>query len=150
MYGKEISDLRRSLIEPDTDFVTMAQPVDCTAKTVTISEEELNQIREGSRSMRMDQDKSPEIGRQVIPPAEKKHEQLVSSQKRQEPEESRTQKSGRNEDVNPQTEKLLTGLGISVAVLFVAGLSLVMVKISGIFNRGSGETEQSQRNLWKR
>ncbi len=139
--GEVISDLRRSLIEPDTDFVTMAQPVDCTAKTVTISEEELNQIREGSRSMRMDQDKSPEIGRQVIPPAEKKHEQPVSSQKRQEPEESRTQKSGRNEDVNPQIEKLLTGLGIFVAVLFVAGLLLVMVKISGIFNRGSGETE---------
>ena len=136
--GEVIEDLRRALIEPDADFVEEAPRADSTARTVTISEEELNKIRQGSKKRRQAESGGQRIGRQMDP--EEIEEPATVEQQISDQEESRPE---RQEDVSPQLERLLTGLGIFVAVLFVAGVLLVLVRVSGIFNLGSG-TERTQ------
>ena len=131
--GEVIEDLRRALIEPDADFVEEAPRGDSTARTVTISEEELNKIRQGSKKRRQAESGGQRIGRQMDP--EEIEEPATVEQQISDQEESRPE---RQEDVSPQLERLLTGLGIFVAVLFVAGVLLVLVRVSGIFNLGSG------------
>ena len=131
--GEVIEDLRRALIEPDADFVEEAPRADSTARTVTISEEELNKIRQGSKKRRQAESGGQRIGRQMDP--EEIEEPATVEQQIPDQEESRPE---RQEDVSPQLERLLTGLGIFVAVLFVAGVLLVLVRVSGIFNLGSG------------
>ena len=131
--GEVIEDLRRALIEPDADFVEEAPRADSTARTVTISEEELNKIRQGSKKRRQAESGGKRIGRQMDP--EEIEEPATVEQQIPDQEESRPE---RQEDVSPQLERLLTGLGIFVAVLFVAGVLLVLVRVSGIFNLGSG------------
>ena len=131
--GEVIEDLRRALIEPDADFVEEAPRADSTARTVTISEEELNKIRQGSKKRRQAESGGQRIGRQMDP--EEIEEPATVEQQISDQEESRPE---RQEDVSPQLERLLTGLGIFVAVLFVAGVLLVLVRVSGIFNLGSG------------
>lgn len=131
--GEVIEDLRRALIEPDADFVEEAPRADSTARTVTISEEELNKIRQGSKKRRQAESGGQRIGRQMDP--EEIEEPATVERQISDQEESRPE---RQEDVSPQLERLLTGLGIFVAVLFVAGVLLVLVRVSGIFNLGSG------------
>ena len=156
--GEVITDLRRALIEPDGDFVEEVPRADTTAKTVTISEEELSQIRQGSRNRRTDSGGQPEIGRQVMPEepvtteiraAEDEEELFLqedSGKKR--PGKKAGNQQTRNEDVSPQLERLLTGLGIFVAVIFVIGVILVLVRVGGIFNLGSGGREtQAQETV---
>lgn len=48
---------------------------------------------------------------------------------------SRTGRAG--DDVNPQIEKLMTGVGVAVAILIVVLLVFVFSKLSGVFNIGS-------------
>lgn len=153
--GEVIADLRQALIEPDGDFVKEVPRADSTAKTVTISEEELNQIRQGSRNRRPAESGGPQIGRQVtVPePVPEPETMEVSQSPERQPAESRPSVSGRkgkrppqkNEDVSPQLEHLLTGLGIFVAVLFVVGVILVLVRVGGIFNLGSGGRENTEQ-----
>lgn len=151
--GEVISDLRRALIEPDEDFVEEIPKEDNTAKTRKISEEELSQIRQGrtrkeaqtagtesseqqeALSSGDSQKEEPEIGRQVVPPKE------AEEPEEKQPGRPKKKNSGPQvpEDVNPQLEKLLTGLGILVAGLFVVGVLVVLIRISGIFNLGTRE-----------
>ncbi len=133
--GEVIADLRRALLEPDKDFVEPEQQPDNTAKTVPISEEELSQIRQGSRGRHQEEKQEPEIGRQVKPPREQTVQPEKEEEKRKGP--SPEKKKDTAEDVNPQLEKLLTGLGILVAVVFVVGVIAVLVRVSGIFNQGT-------------
>ena len=137
--GEVIEDLRRALIEPDADFVEEAPRADSTARTVTISEEELNKIRQGSKKRRQAESGGQRIGRQMDP--EEIEEPATVEQQIPDQEESRPE---RQEDVSPQLERLLTGLGIFVAVLFVAGVLLVLVRVSGIFNLGPGAERTQQ------
>ena len=151
--GEVISDLRRALIEPDEDFVEEISKEDNTAKTRKISEEELSQIRQGrtrkeaqtagtesseqqeALSSGDSQKEEPEIGRQVVPPKE------AEEPEEKQPGRPKKKNGGPQvpEDVNPQLEKLLTGLGILVAGLFVVGVLVVLIRISGIFNLGTRE-----------
>ncbi len=150
--GEVIRDLRRALIEPDGDFVEAVPRADATAKTVTISPEELSQIRQGSRNRRAEEENQPEIGRKVVPEGSPSEEEPSG-----EPEESLPERKGkkrprrereeppRNEDVSPQLERLLTGLGIFVAVIFVVGVILVLVAgWEASLNLGSGGRESQE------
>ena len=46
-------------------------------------------------------------------------------------------KNARSADVNPQIEKLLTTVGVAVAIIIVAVLVVIFAKLGGIFNSGS-------------
>ena len=156
-----INDLRHALIEPDVDFVKMVSGVDNTAPTRPISSEELALIREGSRK-----DTDPghkESSREPELPKEPQKEILLPFEdtKRKYREDDayfsygeeerggrkrRSQGSKRremDEDVNPQIEKILTGLGIFVAILFVAGAIFLIAKVSGLLQMGSVPSQET-------
>lgn len=148
-----INDLRHALIEPDVDFVQMASEIDNTAPTRPISSEELAQIREGSKK---EADLPKEQFREKEFPKEQKKEILLPFEGEQrayreddpyvsyeEPRRSGRPKKSQpkkrrdmDDDVNPQIEKLLTGLGVAVAVVFVAGLIFLIVKVTGLSQMG--------------
>lgn len=46
-------------------------------------------------------------------------------------------RGGKSADVNPQIEKLLTTVGVAVAIIIVAVLVVIFAKLGGIFNSGS-------------
>ncbi|MFR5601942.1 MAG: Stk1 family PASTA domain-containing Ser/Thr kinase [Lachnospiraceae bacterium] len=129
-----IADLRKSLVTPDEDFVQLMPFMDKTAQTVTISPEELAQIKEGKKN-------NP-------PYYQPQTQQRPSS--RPKPQTS-GKKSGRkpvedDDDVNPQIEKLLTAVGVIVALIIVAVVVMVFAKMSGVFHSGSRPTEIATEN----
>lgn len=152
-----INDLRHALVEPNVDFVKIVPKVDNTAATVTISEKELAMIREGSKKeAEPAHDSEPGCDRENVHDKESTYDQeSVHGQEQthsweaagegqkeiQLPFEKKRKASGKkrrddDEDVNPQIEKILTGLGIFVAILFVAGLIFLFAKLGGLFKMG--------------
>ena len=156
-----INDLRHALIEPDVDFVKMVSGVDNTAPTRPISSEELALIREGSRKDTDPGHKEP--SREPELPKEPQKEILLPFEdtKRKYREDDayfsygEEERGGRkrrsqgpkrremDEDVNPQIEKILTGLGIFVAILFVAGAIFLIAKVSGLLQMGSVPSQET-------
>ena len=136
-----INDLRRALVEPDEDFVQLMPGVDNTAKTVTISQGELAQIKEGSRKtgqIDLPLENIQKSGRDQR--EDHFREPARQDKKRKAPEKKKIMD---DEDVNPQIEKILTGLGVVVAILFVAGLVFLVAKVGGLFNMGVFNKESS-------
>ena len=106
-----IADLRRVLLHPDENFVTMAPEIDYGADTRQISQDELKVINLAHKSYQpMQQELEPEYPK--------------------EPE--------RNTNVSSGIERILTSVGILVAVVIVAVLILLFSRIGGLFRSGSG------------
>ncbi len=112
-----ISDLRRALVNPGGDFVRTAPQVD-DSPTVTISAKELTLIKDGAR-----QRDAREPG-EFAEPARKQQRKIPVRH--------------RDDDVNPQIERLLTGVGVVVAIIIVAVLLFIVSQLTGLFNKGSG------------
>ncbi len=104
-----ITDLRRVLIQPDDNFVTMEPEMDYDSETRPISADELKVINLGHKAYQLDdeEDDYPSV---------------------HEPE-------GR---VNRGIERILTSVGIFVAIVIVAVLILLFSRLGGLFRRGSG------------
>ncbi|MEG0565555.1 MAG: Stk1 family PASTA domain-containing Ser/Thr kinase [Hungatella sp.] len=108
-----IADLRKVLQSPNEDFVKMAAPVDYGANTVTISPQELEDIKKGQKTY---QPTSKPVTRSTSKPV------------------------AENEDVNPKIEKLMTAVGVGVAILIVAILIVMFSRLSGLFHLGSDKS----------
>lgn len=127
-----IADLRRVLIHPDENFVTMASDDDFGGSTVTISAKELDAIKKGQKTYQ---------------PA---HNILDNSYPSR-PGNSKTSGNTRKdsvhydnspeaeEDVNPRIEKIMTTVGVIMAILIVVLLIFVFSRLGGIFHLGSGD-----------
>lgn len=103
-----IADLKYVLVNPDENFVTMNSGEPDYSETITISPKELDVINKGQKTY----EPTPRTAR-----------------RRREVEE---------EDVNPKIEKLMTAVGVVVAILIVAILIFVFSKLGGLFSSGSG------------
>ena len=155
-----ISDLKRSLIYPDEDFVEMAPDQDFGGETVTISDRELNAIKVGQKNYQPSYRNPQEEYRRMedfgaedydgygsadpIPDREYRDRGYSDREYQDYPDDDypdrgygRGSKRTRN-DVNPKIERIMTAAGIFVAVLIVALLIFVFVQLGGIFNLGSG------------
>lgn len=119
-----VSDLRHALVSPDEDFVMSSSVLDHSAQTVTISAEELARIKEGKKSS----------------PASRNSYSQPQTQKSNGKPGKRRPRDDEDDELNPKLEKLLTGVGILVAVIIVAVLIFVFAKLGGLFNSGSGKT----------
>ena len=107
-----LMDLRKSLINPDEDFVVIAPPAVDTGKTKVISEEELKQINS---------------------------EELPESD--EEPEDFDEDDSDEDEDdeegfMNPKMERIMTIGGIAVAVIMVIIIIILIGNVVGLFRFG--------------
>ncbi|MCI8887643.1 MAG: Stk1 family PASTA domain-containing Ser/Thr kinase [Hungatella sp.] len=109
-----IADLRRMLVHPDEDFVQTAPPVDLGAGTVIIKKEELQEIR----------------GRE-------NHSWEEAEEEDWEEEPARKGNRPREDDVSPKFERLLTALGVVIAIVIVAVLIVVFSRLGGLLKFSS-------------
>lgn len=137
-----IADLRRVLIHPNDNFVTLASEQDFGGETVTISARELEAIKKGQKRT-SGQNRAGGQGRQT-------GQNRTDYPVRTAGQNRKTEKgkgSGHNsrldedaDDVNPKIEKLMTAAGVFVAILIVALLIFVFSKLGGIFRAGTGNS----------
>lgn len=131
-----ISDLRKALVSPDDDFVEMAPAVD-SSQTVIISPEELGQIRDGRRS------ENRAVRRQAGSPlTEDYQDDRYGKEIRNQKKSGKLKKDPDSDhDIDPKIEKLLTGVGVAMAIVIIAVLIFVISKLSGVFGSGSSGKE---------
>ncbi|MEY8337204.1 Stk1 family PASTA domain-containing Ser/Thr kinase [Lachnospiraceae bacterium 62-35] len=132
-----INDLRRALVEPDSGFVKTVSRTDSAASTREISSKELAMIRNGGRR---EAGPSEREHREIQVPLQEEPGRMRQREtidgKGARPKRRREDEEG---DVNPQIERLLTGLGIFVAILFVAGIIFLAARLGGLFQMGFSE-----------
>ena len=124
-----IADLRRVLIHPDENFVTMSPAQDMGGETVIISKDELNAIKSsyhGDRTSRQEY-RQPEQAEEYQ--GEHQNRQGSQNRKRNEP----------HDDVSPQFEKIMTTVGVVVAIVIVAVLIVVFSKLGGLIRFGNSD-----------
>ncbi|MBO5657719.1 MAG: Stk1 family PASTA domain-containing Ser/Thr kinase, partial [Agathobacter sp.] len=143
--GELLTDLRKSLITPDEDFVVIA-PLATASKTRTIGAEELDLINSMAEETDLEQETHFAGGPEL--PAHHKKPAKATALEDYDDEYDDDDEDEDDEDtgfMNPKAEKVLTWLGIIVLVLIIA-LSIYFVrKIVDIFDGGGNtQTESSQ------
>lgn len=141
-----IGDLRKALLRPDEDFVKQVPIADDSAQTVMFSSEELLKIKEGGKRSTIKTWEEEEYSNrrpdsyQNDPPKRQRAGSTKSAEGRK-PSSGRTNKQDSN--VSPQIEKIMTAAGIVAAILIVAVLVYMFIKLGGIFNVGSGNSKDA-------
>ena len=108
-----IADLKRSLVEPDGDFVVIAME-DATAPTRAITEEEVNQIKRETGKVDLSD---------------------ISEEAFEETEAT--------EEMNPKLEKIMTVLAIVAAVIIVFIAVYLVGTMLGIFGKNTPSQKES-------
>ena len=149
-------DLKRVLINPNEDFVTIVDNVD-TGKTRVMGEDEIRQIQEQTVNPVPRQPVAPS----VIPITEEEEEEPVQKkapkkkpQKKvifepvEEPDEDEEDdEEDEEEGMNPKMEKMVTILGIVAAVVIVFIIVYLLGNFFGLFHFGkkaAAETEATE------
>ena len=128
-----ISDLRKSLANPNDDFVEIAPLVD-NAKTKIISSDEIKQIKDRGAA---EPAPSPEIPKMV------KKKEVV-------PEEYEDEDDEDDEDeddsgfLNPKMDKAVTIMGIATAVIIVIFIIYLLGAVTGLWRFGAGSKDNSE------
>ncbi len=141
-----ISDLRRSLVNPDDDFVHINEPLDNDSQTMIIGAPELEQIRTGRRSPSPESGSRNNIGYHDQQPERGRDRQPERGRDRQ--PERRNNQSGKrknnpDDNVNSKIEKILTAAGLLAAVIIVAVVIIVFTKVGGLFRKGTPKEPES-------
>ncbi len=126
-----IADLRRVLLHPDQNFVTMAPQTEPEGETRQISSAEMEQIRKSQKNYH------PQGDVRVYEPGRSLSRPPVSGAPARRPARQE------EDDVSPRIERLLTGAGVFVAIIIVAVLIFLVSRFTGLFGLGSGETSGS-------
>ena len=133
-----ISDLRRSLTNPDEDFVEIAPLVD-NAKTKVISSDEIKQIKD--RGVANDTPAEPEL------PKMPKVKDAVPQEYDDDDDEDDEDDEG---FLNPKMDKAVTIMGIATAVIIVIFIIYLLGAVFGLWRFGAGsktkdsESQQTQ------
>ncbi len=134
--GELIEDLKKSLMNPDEDFVIKRDP-DAEASTRMITEIDMQQIKKQSQKREPAEDptrmKKKQQEEKVVP---KKKKVVRPVEIVEEPED---------DDYNPKMEKVTTILAIIAAILIGLIVIFLVGRAVGVFNFGTpGGTESSQ------
>lgn len=139
--GQVIAELRKVLLQPEYEFIKPESmpAVEEDSKnvmagaTISISGDELNQIKEGKRAG------------QNEPAARKPAVETYPLPKGEKPAVKKTQLK-REDDVNSNLERLFASAGIVAAVIIVVVLVVVISKLTGMFQSGFSSQETSMEN----
>ena len=112
-------DLKKSLISPNEDFVTMI-PLGSTDKTRVIGEDELNQIKQST-------------------------EGVAASKEEEELPDEEDEKEG--SFLNPKMEKAVTIMGIVAAVVIVGIIVCLIGNLVGIFRFGGSKKNDTETEI---
>lgn len=148
-----IVDLKKSLITPDEDFVTMVD-VDASAATKAITEEDMAEIKEKTGSinvdevhMRLNEDAARNKGRQK--PLRTWEDEYEDEDEYEEDDEDEDEEDDEydDDDMDPKMERITTILAI-VAAVIIGIIALVLVANAvGIFK--GKDTDQDQEEAVK-
>ena len=137
-----ISDLRRSLTNPDEDFVEIAPLVD-NAKTKVISSDEIKQIKD--RGVANDAPAAPAAPE--LPKMPKVKEAVPQEYDEDDDDEDDEDDEG---FLNPKMDKAVTIMGIATAVIIVIFIIYLLGAVFGLWRFGAGsktkdsESQQTQ------
>lgn len=128
-----LSDLRKSLISPDEDFVVIAPLID-SGKTKVISEEEVQQIKSSA---------APVVPKEPERPVRKEETADIGEEDYDDYED--------DDVLDPKMDKAVTIMGIVAAVLIVIVIIALAMKVSSLFsnpsqNISSGTQTQTETN----
>lgn len=115
-----ISDLKRTLLKPNENFVKMSSSEPDYSETITISPKELEVINKGRKA-----NHPSSVPRKPNKASRPKGRHVMDE----------------TDNVNPKIEKLMTAVGIVVAILIIGILIFLFSKLSGVFNLGSGGSQ---------
>jgi serine/threonine-protein kinase len=124
-----LADLRKSLISPEEDFVVIAPVVD-SGKTKVISEEEIQQIKNGVSPVAKKEAEKPVI---VAPTPVKEYENKSADEDEEDEDE---------DALSPAMDKAVTIFGIIFAVLIVIVIIVLAMKVSRLFGGSSSPSTQ--------
>lgn len=126
--GELLIDLKKCLISPNEDFVTMV-PLGSNDKTRVIGQDELEQIREGSGKVSYDEEE--EAGEEE----ELDEDELTEDEEKE------------NGILNPKMEKAVTIMGIVAAVIIVGIVICLVGNILGIFRFGGSRKNDTETEI---
>ncbi len=129
-----ISDLRKSLANPNDDFVEIAPLVD-NAKTKIISSDEIKQIKDRGTA---EPAPAPEIPKVV------KKKEVVPEEYEDEDEEDDDEDDDDSGFLNPKMDKAVTIMGIATAVIIVIFIIYLLGAVTGLWRFGAGSDDKSQ------
>lgn len=141
--GELVQDLKRSLINPDENFVQMA-PVDTNGATKMISEEDIAQIKGRTANIPLDEVPSRMAERSVAVPDISRNETV----KKQEPlKRYEEEDDDEDDDLDPKMEKI-TGILAIVAAVIIALIILVLVgKTMKLFDTNTANDQTQQQSI---
>ena len=148
--GELIVDLKKSLITPDEDFVTMVD-VDASAATKAITEEDMAEIKEKTGSinvdevhMRLNEDAARGKSRQKPVRAWEDDEEYDEDEEDDEDDEDEYDDEYEDDDMDPKMERITTILAI-VAAVIIGIIALVLVANAvGIFKGEDADQDQKE------
>ena len=138
-----IADLKRSLVTPDEDFVTIGAPLASDAPTKLITPDEVNEIAEKSSAVKVEDIEATPIGEvnkknSLGEAAEEDDIDEDGDDDNLDDIDGDDEELDEDEAGNKKTiDKVITILAISVAVAFVAILVILITKIAKNFGSGS-------------
>lgn len=125
-----IRDLKRSLQNPDGDFVRIS-PLVSVADTVTITPEELQRIQGG---VEYDSEYNDDYDEEYD---------------EEEYERERRRRAAKKKEVDPKMAKIMKIMTIVAAVVFVGILVLIIGNVAGLFNQGPTVVEETEYRVPK-
>ena len=141
-----IQDLKRSLVDPDGDFVVI--PPLRSADTVIITDEELDNIRDSYDDEYDDEYDDDEYDDDEYDDDEYDHDEYGDDDEYDDDEYDRKKRG--SEEVNPRMNKVMKILTIVVAVIIVFIAIFAIGKAAGIFKGfGSGITAEESEDKVK-
>ena len=138
-----IADLKRSLVTPDEDFVTIGAPLASDAPTKLITPDEVNEIAEKSSAVKVEDIEATPIGEvnkknSLGEAAEEDDIDEDGDDDNLDDIDGDDEELDEDEAVNKKTiDKVITILAISVAVAIVVILVILITKIAKNFGSGS-------------
>ncbi len=123
--GELLVDLKKALVNPDEDFVTMAPAIDENGKTRVISQEELEELRE--------------VAAPKEAPKEDKIKNILDEEDEDEYDDDYDDE---DDDVNPKMEKAITIMGIAAAAIIGIIAIYLIGSFLGWFHFGSGSSKK--------
>lgn len=123
--GELLVDLKKALVNPDEDFVTMAPAIDENGKTRVISQEELEELRE--------------VAAPKEAPKEDKIKKILDEEDEDEYDDDYDDE---DDDVNPKMEKAITIMGIAAAAIIGIIAIYLVGSFLGWFHFGSGSSKK--------
>ena len=127
-----LSDLRKSLVNPNEDFVIMT-PTPIAAKTRVISSDEVEEIKNQINDVNLERETSfAQVEEEVV--------------EKEEPIEEEDENEDATGFLDPKVEKIMTGLGIAICIVIVGLIVFLGSSIISSMKFGGGKDNSQSKN----